>query len=1459
MKLFVFSFAVVFSLRAYGQAPFSLNWPKPASTPNTTVVCDAASYPGCQNAPGKNIAGWDLPIKSYVGRIIDSGNVSPVQFGFRSARGYLFRVTPTRILENTGSAVLSWNRATFFDRARSETLVAGTTYPAERRSFPEWILKWDSSFCAQCGANGWDTPNTDGDQRLYDIDTDDRGFVYVAHVVFGWGITKDGLTGKFDAGLQKKPIDDATHIFSLKGSDGRYYAGVSNPSPLEIWAAGNSAGLPSSLTKVATHNIVVGGWAKTADEKRIAIITAGQVRIYDVDTLIAGGNALLTAGQPDCGGLPCGAITAVTSDGTNFFARYDKLATRSGLMIFRASGSTYTQTNVDLGIKPDAGANGSLRYGAGLLVWTGSEVVPGWVSTVNIHIYRLNDLTPVEIKSKDGSLFRFWGQYYGGADGFAAWNSVLYDAVPVDQGGKTYLLVAAFGLADVFELQTSDSITASVVSKRQTANPNSANISGDGPYVGDQITFRSETSTGLLPQVTWDFGDGRVGSTPAAAADRNITHQFSSAGTFNVTATNGSDTTQKGTVSLPVKTPAIGIGVLGRPELLFTAPNASSTAPVITSDAFTDASDGGVESHYVDWMFTGGTTSQLAPSSTMSVGGCGAHTLVFAAHYGPYTLGSLPPASTSGGLSINALTYAAKPYVAAISGPTAGAAGKVRFTASPRLTALPADLPQGTATPVTYLWTANNGETATGTATLGTVPFFDVTKPSTSVSVTLTLTVTGTLPAACAPFAASSTSIGPLAAPVATLQKTGCTIVGANCSFTVVPTGSTAGWTYAWNVTPSVGMTVVGNTATLASSSMSPNVQYTVTVTVDNTIGVLPLSGTALVTAPSCPTMTASNVGASSSCGFAGSPCAVGSNITFGVTQFGYSFGCAPHTLTWNFGDGSANVIIQGTDSTTHVYSGAGQYTATVTIDNGSQQFPATVISYVGTGVIQPPPPPPPNPTPVPPTPTACGDMTGLNVYVSYGGTSAACNSAGTCSTGEAVTFSMTQFGYGFGCTTHTFAYNFGDGTPEFSTNATSGISHTYATAGTYTVTVYVTNDHQTRFPVQTSVRVTSPTPVNNCGTMSDSNVFVSFSGGKTACTNTNNNCQSSEDIDFSTTAGGGFLPGTTAYHFDCATHNLTWNFGEPSSGANNTATSTDPNAHFKHAYSSPGDYTVTLTINNGKQTFTASQPVHVTASNQGGLPAPCAPTQICVNKGTNARYGVTLSAKNPTPGKPAIAGTAVGQSGQFGFFSFPELTGDATNPEVMVKVMDGPSGKPWVFYAGLTNLDYTISVQDRQGSFTKSYHVAPPAGGSLLSIGDYDVDGATSPSCLPTETRLSVAAPSSCATTSSQLCLLDRFKVTLTATDRARSGQSGPGQALASSKAFGMFSTPFISDNTDIQGFIKMVDARPVDGHFWVFLGGLTDMELTYTVTDTLTGAQNIYTKPVSSTCGWNDTNAFR
>jgi len=57
----------------------------------------------------------------------------------------------------------------------------------------------------------------------------------------------------------------------------------------------------------------------------------------------------------------------------------------------------------------------------------------------------------------------------------------------------------------------------------------------------------------------------------------------------------------------------------------------------------------------------------------------------------------------------------------------------------------------------------------------------------------------------------------------------------------------------------------------------------------------------------------------------------------------------------------------------------------------------------------------------------------------------------------------------------------------------------------------------------------------------------------------------------------------------------------------------------------------------------------------------------------------------------------------------------------------------------------------------------------------------------------------------------------------------------------------------------LKVLDGCPLGGHYWVYAGGLTDVEVAITVTDTLTGAtRNYHNPPSTAFAPIRDTSAF-
>jgi hypothetical protein len=101
-----------------------------------------------------------------------------------------------------------------------------------------------------------------------------------------------------------------------------------------------------------------------------------------------------------------------------------------------------------------------------------------------------------------------------------------------------------------------------------------------------------------------------------------------------------------------------------------------------------------------------------------------------------------------------------------------------------------------------------------------------------------------------------------------------------------------------------------------------------------------------------------------------------------------------------------------------------------------------------------------------------------------------------------------------------------------------------------------------------------------------------------------------------------------------------------------------------------------------------------------------------------------------------------------------------------------------------------------------------------------------------------------SCTPGPTTLCLNnDRFKVQASyATPQGSSGQ-GQGVELAADSGYFWF---FNSANVEM--IVKVLNGCGSNGNYWVFAGGLTNVQVTLTVTDTQTGAIKTYTNPMGT-----------
>jgi hypothetical protein len=424
------------SASGYGQG-----WAVPATTPDTPVPCT-----GCPNVdPNSLTVGYKAPIVTFTGRYLDSSNTSEWFRPFRTARAKFVLSMPAldRIYFRYGDgSIASYKLSTFFTRLESgEPLVyAIAPIGAEIRSGnPEVWLRWDTWFNPEISV--WQTVNIDGSLRMTFFDVDDLGYVYVASTIYGWGIVKDDFTTfgvTMRSMVQKFPSargDSAPSMIAVVKGATRYYAILGR---LDMWDATNR----ENPVKLATTNVPgLKHFAKNAAGDRIAIIDDFGNLVINTGDGFASGTLPLFNG---------GGYGDVTSDGTNFFA----LKYPAGIVVLVPSGDGYVEqpgTSVDPTFSP-----GTLKYGDGYLVSAGADIGGSW----DARVFKVGpDLVPTPLVINagpgDSQYPSFFRNYYGVSPNV---NYVtpgyinMLDGTVVQSAGKTYLIICAKGIGDVYRL-----------------------------------------------------------------------------------------------------------------------------------------------------------------------------------------------------------------------------------------------------------------------------------------------------------------------------------------------------------------------------------------------------------------------------------------------------------------------------------------------------------------------------------------------------------------------------------------------------------------------------------------------------------------------------------------------------------------------------------------------------------------------------------------------------------------------------------------------------------------------------------------------------------------------------------------------------------------------------------------------------------------------------------------------
>jgi len=413
---------------------------------------------------------------------------------------------------------------------------------------------------------------------------------------------------------------------------------------------------------------------------------------------------------------------------------------------------------------------------------------------------------------------------------------------------------------------------------------------------GGNVTFTS-TSTGVFPATyyQWNYGDA---TTSGGTNLTNVSHTYPGNGSYTATLSvfNASVCTSVNIQTITVTTSPCSVAV-----------NASYTYSNATGGivSFTSTSTGTTASSTYYWKFgDGGTSTFMNPSHTYTSNG----------NYQVRLYVANGPCADSL-LSVVTVTTLPCNLVPSFTFSTATSSGQIYFVSTST----------GTVPGTNFNW--NFGDATTGSGN----PIYHTYAANGTYSVTLTLTNPSFSVPTCSATITQTVLIGTSPCTMAinssfTFTNTG----GGNVNFTSTSTGTTVSSTYAWNFGDATSSTAMN-----PSHTYSGNANYNVNLVV--TDGACSSSKWMVVPITSL-------------------PCSLIPSFTFTNSSSGQiyftstSTGTVPGTsYSWNFGDmtnGFGNPIY-------HTYAANGTYSVTLTLTNPSSSVStcsATVTQTVLVG-----------------------------------------------------------------------------------------------------------------------------------------------------------------------------------------------------------------------------------------------------------------------------------------------------------------------------------------------------------------------------------------------------------------------------------------------------------------------------------------------------------------------------
>lgn len=238
---------------------------------------------------------------------------------------------------------------------------------------------------------------------------------------------------------------------------------------------------------------------------------------------------------------------------------------------------------------------------------------------------------------------------------------------------------------------------------------------------------------------------------------------------------------------------------------------------------------------------------------------------------------------------------------------------------------------------------------------------------------------------------------------------------------------------------------------------------------------------------------------------------------------------------------------------------------------------------------------------------------------------------------------------------------------------------------------------------------------------------------------------------------------------------------------------------------------------------------------------------RISVNAGTGANIAVALY-QCLTPGAgtfdlkargrllagQAVSGRVVALAWRF---AGGACIGNATS---VLRQVNGPSGTSW------GNIDTTVTVPSAGDAVLIGFGVTKSAAGAVPLVGLVDevFFGTEDP-----------PPPPACTPSSTNLCL-NNSRFAVHATYRIGGGALMPMKVSQMTTDTGYL---YFTNQANVEAVVKVVNGCSTNSRYWVFAAGLTNLEVTLSVTDTQTDTTQVYVNPAGTAFApVQDTSAF-